>query len=388
MQTRIRLRSFFAAVAVTLGSLLVPSSSTSSAALAASPIYIVNDGGADCGPFVTGYSDIPTAVQAAITNGVKTILVCPGTYSNFSVGNAKNLTIKAALPGTFPTVSPPVSTTGIIVDVEDSSGVVLDGLNIDGTNFTDALTHLTIGVLFLNASGTVQNSRITKVRCYPNGCNSGAGIYLQDDNGDGKPSTLIVKNVDISDFDAMGIFASGPTKLTVIGSSLTGNFSGGTGVSPFGVTFGQIGATGSVTKSTISNVGYGVEIDGASKVSVSGNTINDAGYGVSLSTVCITDEQVANSNKVTGNIMSGITSTGVYFNSSIGGCTHTDLNTISGNRISGASGSNAGVSFSVATGGSANENKITSNAIFGFATDIITDPDATKTSISKNTWIP
>jgi hypothetical protein len=69
------------------------------------------------------------------------------------------------------------------------------------------------------------------------------------------------------------------------------------------------------------------------------------------------------------------------------GC-HADRNTISGNRISGASGSVAGIVFNVDPGAFADKNKVSGNTIFGFPDDIAEDPDATNTSISGNTWIP
>jgi hypothetical protein len=390
MRTRIHLKFIFAALALALGNLQAPNPADNTMALA-STSYFVNDAGTDCGSFTATYVSIRAAVTDAIANRVKTILVCPGSYSNFTVVGANKLTIKAALAGTFPTVNAPAASSGKIVDVRDSTGVVLDGLNIDGINFNDALSGETYGVIFDNASGTVQNSSVTRVRCFPNSCSlgtGGTGIYVLDNNNDGKRSTLTVKNVNVTDFDYRGIYAFGPARLIVGASRITGNFSGGTDINPVGVGFAFSGATGSVTKSTISNVFFGVLGSGASKVTVSGNTIEDAFIGVSLSASCSSGYETSSSNKVIDNTFSDISVNGVYLNSGGGGCsTKADKNTISGNRMTAARGASAGIVFSVSPG-AADKNKITGNALFGFSVGVVTDPNATKTSVSKNTWVP
>jgi parallel beta-helix repeat protein len=388
MLTRIHLKSIFAALALALGNLLSPNLAANTTSLAATT-YLVNDAGVDCGSFTATYVSIRAAVTDAIANRVKTILVCPGSYNNFSVVGANKLTIKSALAGTFPTINAPAASSGKIVDVRDSTGVVLDGLNIDGTNFNDALSGEAYGVIFDNASGTIQNSSVTRVRCFPNSCSLGVGIYVLDNNNDGKRSTLTVKNVNVTDVDDIGIYAFGPAKLSVVASRITGDLSGGTDINPVGVYFSFSGVTGSVIKSTISNVSYGVFVSGASNVTVSGNTIEDAFfYGVRLSASCIAGNETSSSNKVTDNTFSDMSLNGVSIASFGGGCSsYADKNTISGNRITGNRGG-AGVVLSVNPGASADRNKIAANTIFGFRDGVVTDPNATKTSVSKNTWVP
>jgi hypothetical protein len=209
-----------------------------------------------------------------------------------------------------------------------------------------------------------------------------------DNNNDGKRSTLTVKNVNITDFDSTGIGAFGPAMLIVGASRITGNYSGGTGITPVGVRFAFSGATGSVTKSTISNAYNGVVVDGASKVIVSGNTIEDATYGVSLLASCIAGYETSSSNKVIGNTFSDMSAFGVDIHNGSGCSASIDKNTISGNRITGARGASMGIGLSAAASGSADRNKITANAIFGFTNGVITSLNATRTSVSKNTWVP
>jgi hypothetical protein len=371
-----RIRFQLCLVALVLASLLVPNS----VALAATS-YVVNDTGADCGSFVATYTDIQTAVNDAITNNVKTILVCPGAYEAFAVQLANKLTIKAALPGTFPTIhATPATSSGTIILVQISTSVVLDGLRFDGTNFDDTLSSSAYGIFWQNASGTVQNSSITRVRCFPDLCGSGFGIYALDDNGDGKQSALTVKNVNISDVDAAGIRVAGPVKLTVSGARIIGNFSGGAFGSGYGILFDQGEATGKVSDSTISRVTNGLVLE-ASKVTVSGNTISGTSNGVIVYGNC---GQSASDNKIMGNTFTDMLDTGVL----IATCGNADRNTVSSNRFSGAPGNVAGVHFDVDTGALADKNKISGNTIFGFADDIIEDPDATNTSISGNTRVP
>src|SRR5689334_19523627 len=188
MKNRIYFRVFIATLTVVLGGFIATSAAASpeaNPAAIAAVTYVVNDATPDCGLLTATHTDIQTAVNDAINDNVKTIFVCPGPYGIFTVTGANKLTIKAAVAGDRPVVNATLAaTSGMIIDIEDSAGVVLDGLVVDGTNFNDALTAATYGIYIHNASATVQNVSVTKVRCFPNTCNNGFAIYALDDNGD------------------------------------------------------------------------------------------------------------------------------------------------------------------------------------------------------------
>jgi hypothetical protein len=377
---RPQFKSFLVAIVLALASLLVPNSH----ALAATS-YIVDDGGVGCGSFTSTYTSIQTAIDDAITNRVKTILVCEGSYDSFNVIDANKLTIKAAVPGTFPIINAPVATSGVIAGISDSTGVVLDGLTFDGANFNDTLSGISAGISFEASSGTVQNSSIINLRNFPDMGSNGIGIFIE---GDIRKAVVTIKNVNIVDFDLAGIIATDEVKLTVSGARITGNFSGGVGIPDYGIFFDESGVTGSVTGSTISGVSTGLTLQGASKVTISGNNVYGVAEGVSLRADCTPGEESANLNKITNNTIAEVSQYGIIIASSGGGCTRADRNSISGNRITGAFGSSIGVYLTMDPAAFADRNRITGNTIFGFNEDIDVDSNATNTTISGNSSIP
>src|SRR5262249_56374744 len=94
---------------------------------------------------------------------------------------------------------------------------------------------------------------------------------------------------------------------------------------------------------------------------------------------CDLGRRETNSNKITGN-----TITGVYFgialtSTAIGPCTpHVDLNTVSNNILGGHEALGSGVSLGEVGGGMAEKNKITGNRIVSFADGYV--PNTTDTT--------
>jgi hypothetical protein len=379
---RILLSFYLVGLALVLAGTFAPAQSA-----VAATSYVVNDAGADCSPYVATHTVIQDAVDDTFVNGVKTILICPGTYSHFAINGANKLTIKAALPGTYPIVLNVHTYPYTNALVVDSSGVVLDGLYFDGDNFSSNFD-IVAGIRFENASGVVQNSIITRVRCIPIPCNGGYGILLLDYNDDGKQSVLSIKNVNITDFDAVGISVEGSAKLTASKVRVSGDFTGGEYVVGTGIHF-TFGATGSVKDSTISDVYNGVVLlGGISKATFSGNTIAGVETGLLLSAFCYPASEISSSNKIVGNTFIEVHGQGVTIQNPGIGCSYTSKNTISGNTFNGASGSTNGIFFDVGSGASADKNVITSNIFYGFADEITEDPDATNTKVSGNIWLP
>jgi len=394
-------------LAVTIAALLVPTGRAQAATY-----YIVDDNAdpGTCNNLVAGYANLQTAVDTAIIKGVHTILLCPGSYYDFTITGANGLVIKAAVRGSFPTISPfflipfpPES--GYIIHVQQkmvglvphpSVGVVIDGLKLDGFGFSDALTGDTAGIYFHNSSGVVRNSIITGIRNWPDMSNVyGNGVRVLDDNADGKLSVVSVVSTNITDVASANIYAEGPAKVVISKTNMVGNFSGG-GVLGFeGVHF-ESKATGSMTASIISNVSRGMFILGGSNIKIAGNTFSTEGTAITISAYCGYGN--ANANSISGNTFmftGGAVSDVVAIGSSSSvtdTCTpHADYNVISSNRFVGTPGSDRavlvwkldGVSFPA----SAKYNKVTGNMIYSF-TEAVYVNGATNTITAPNTVLP
>jgi hypothetical protein len=373
---------YLGSLMLALAGVFAPSASSAVAAA----MYVVDDGGGDCVPFTPTHVAIQIAINDAITNSVKTILVCPGMYDYFAVTGASKLTIKAAIPGTFPLVNAPATAPGHIAYVINSSSVVLDGLRFDGDTFPATLTIDVVGVQFENSSGTIQNSVVSDVSCFPTNCGHGYGIALIDENGDGKVSTLTIKNVNVADYDKTGIYARGQTKLNVSNSRVVKD-AASTPLSIRGLWLSD-GATGSIKSSTISNAGTGLYLLGAGKVTFSGNIVINAEYGMEIRATCDAYQQSASANKITGNKFAEIANYGVLISSDYAPCSHTDKNTISSNQFSTMAVGGSGIYFMVSPFAFADKNAITGNTFMGFSEIIHEDPETTNTKVSGNIWIP
>ena len=402
MKFKSRFTSWAAMLTVTLTALLVPTQTAQ-----AVTFYIVDDDASSgtCNNLVATYPDMQTAVTDAITYHVHTILVCPGSYNNFTVTGAIGLVIKAAVPKSYPIINSPSLSFGNIIFVQPSvsgvpsTGVVIDGLKLDGANFADTLTGNAVGINFYNSSGIVRNSIITGLRDWPNNTGSyGTGMWVHDNNADGKLSVVTVTVNNITDIGSQAILVDGPAKVVISKTSIVGNFSGGGNVSFAGVAF-LGGSTGSVISSSISEVSLGVRILGGSVITVSGNTISNASYGVKIDATCtLPTYKTANANKILKNTFTGISTNGVHLHSDASSdtCTpHADNNIISGNRFTGTPGATKGVQLLKTNGAvnaaSANHNYVTNNMIFGFTGGVdigapfnmVTNP-----VVSGNTFIP
>src|SRR5690349_1692402 len=109
LKSRSRFTLWAAMLAAIITVLMVPAQTAQ-----ASTVFIVNDAGDGCGINTPGYVGpemLQTAIDDAIALGVHTILVCPGLYDPLTITGANKLTLKAALPDTFPTINAPAASS-------------------------------------------------------------------------------------------------------------------------------------------------------------------------------------------------------------------------------------------------------------------------------------
>jgi hypothetical protein len=110
--------------------------------------------------------------------------------------------------------------------------VLISNLTVDGTGNGLTCGPDVQGILFQNASGTVNHVAVRNQvpNGIPNGCQVGKSIYVQTATG-GLPSTVTVENSSVHNYNKNGITGrDAGTTLTA-----TGNYVQGSGVVPSGV---------------------------------------------------------------------------------------------------------------------------------------------------------
>jgi hypothetical protein len=350
------------------------------------------------------YATIQAAVNAA---GVNIVKVCPGTYHEQVVIN-KPLTLQ----GIVSNAPPPTQDAAVILppaggllqnttDFDHMSNPVAAQLLVQNTVGPVSISNLTVdgtgngltcgpdvqGILFQNASGTVNHVAVRNQvpNGIPNGCQVGKSIYVQTATG-GLPSAVTVENSSVHNYNKNGITGrDAGTTLTV-----TGNYVQGSGVVPSGgaaqngIELG-FGATGKISANTVIDNIYGdtsiadstdiLLYDAAenSGIVVSGNIVGNSQIPIAL----ITDTANLGDNvSVTGNKVFG-TSTA----DGIDVCTNS--NTITGNTI--VNSAESGVHLDASCGGTGNTNTVTTNNILESACAGILDDTGTNTT-APNTF--
>lgn len=286
-------------------------SSAAGAAQAATPPVIValTAQPTNCGPYnavTNAQTDLAATVSGA-TGGQ--ILVCPGVYNlsgPVTINGATGLSVRRALlgPGNRPVLQIAAAQT-YGIQVNNSTGVFIDGLILDGTA-NDGGQAGFIGFDYENSSGGVRNNTVV-------GTGGAGGIGVKVDatlSASTKPLPVLVTASYIVGAGAAGIQATGPAKLTIAADVIDGTDGGRVTLDAgsAGVKLDGSGSaatpTGTVLKSTISNVETGVLLNQVSSVTVGSNTIS----AVSANGVAITTDgsHRADKNKITGNTISGI----------------------------------------------------------------------------------
>jgi len=346
-----------------------------------------------CKPALPSFTTIQAAVNAAPAAG--TVWVCPGNYPE-QVVISQPLTLQGVTNIGAAVIVPPV--TGIVANsvlglagqivVQDAAGVTIRDIAVDGSNNGLVSCSVTfVGILFENASGLVDQAATRHQTFAGNPTCDGRGIEVRTDTG--LSSTVTIQNSTVHDFQFEGIRALGRgTAVAVKNTSVSGVLFSQT--SSNNIDFFE-GASGSVTASWIVDAqfaplvypnfnsgAWGILIDCASGVSLTGNTISDTQSGiVMLSSLCSTASSPnADNNNASGNFITGShLFEGVYV------CGNN--NTVENNFINSSDESAVDVETRC-NAGSGNNNTVAGNKINEACAGVLLDPLATGNIIGSN----
>jgi hypothetical protein len=353
------------------------------------------------------YTTIQTAVTASPAGS--TIEICPGTYAEQVTIN-KKLTLMGVANSQSqkaPVIVPPSG--GVVANttdfdnsnspiaaqilVQNTTGVVLDAIAVDGaSNGLSGCGTDIMGILFQNASGTVENVAVRNQTLDPGdaGCQSGEGIFVETQSP--STSTVVVESSSVHNYQKNGITGND------IGTSITITLNDvqGWGPTPSIAQNGiQVccGATGSVTSNLIIDDVYTGPSYGSSGILLY-DTLENSGISVSknkvgntqLPVVLYTDEFAPNqygdgvtvsSNKIFG---------AIDFDA-IDACTNG--NTITSNTVMNSwdSAIHLDASCSGTGNNTGNNNMVTSNIINeGECAGILADSGTTGNTTTPNTF--
>ncbi len=239
-----------------------------------------------------GYSTIQAALDDPATLDGHHITVAAGVYQE-QVEVIKNVTIHgsgcgvtiikspATLTKSF--ITPGPNTNKPVVFVHDGgNGAHIENLTIDGDGQGNANARF-IGAAFWNAGGFLTDACVINVEDTPfDGAQHGVGVYAN--NSTGGPYSVDVGNVKVSTFQKNAFVLNG-TGLTVNvhGTTVTG--AGYTSVTAQNGIQVSFGAGGSISNSTITDIGY------TPATFVASGILTDAGTSVAASSIEITNVQ-------------------------------------------------------------------------------------------------
>lgn len=339
-----------------------------------------------CLPGLVQFTTIQAAVNQSPDN--TTIDVCPNTYpEQISITHPvilkgvadPNSTADAAIivppaggliqNATSLSSGTPIAAQILVQGIASNHPVSLINLTVDGAgNNINGCAPELIGILFQNASGTVNTSAVRNEMLAPalNGCQSGLGIFVQ--SGNSLTSNVTVENSSIHTYQKNGITGD------EVGTTLTvsNSFVQGLGVvnppaaAQNGIQIG-FGAIGSVHGNTVIDQVYGDPVTAASagillydaltnsNISVASNNVGNTQIGVGLYTddsdptqyddgVTVSSNRIyetlnydaidacTNSNHITGNIVLNSAESAIHLDSF---CSGNGNNTGTGNVVAG-----------------------------------------------------
>lgn len=272
----------------------------------------------EVGSCVSGLVQFPT-IQTAINQSPAgtTIEICPGQYPE-QISINKRLTLRgivSAPSGAVELISPSNGLQQNAVDLDNpqlpvaaqilvqspATGVVLNDLTVDAANNQiGGCSPELVGILFQNASGTVNHAAVRNqyLGSGLNGCQSGLGIYVQ--TASGSFSTVTVENSTVHDYQKNGITGNDPNTTLL---AMTNDVRGFGVVAPPGAAQNGIqiafGAAGKVTGNNVIDNIYGDPTIAASadillydaaedgSITVGSNTIGNSQIPIGI----YTDEQ-------------------------------------------------------------------------------------------------
>ena len=255
-----------------------------------------NDTSNTCSSAATPCKTISHALTETPAGG--TVSVAAGTYPE-QVTITKNVSIIGA--GAASTVIEPStlslydadtdSTQSQYYVVDVAPGVAsanLESLSVNGsaaTNFFTGCAQNFVGVYYHDASGSVQNVNVTAIELPESlfGCQQGLGIYVATDGGSTTPSQVVIKNVNVNNYDKNGITCDDAgTVCTISNSVVTGigatPLIGQNGIQVFGASAQITNNTVTGNNYTVTNQGTfsadGILVINAGNLSIVGNQVS------------------------------------------------------------------------------------------------------------------
>ncbi len=332
------------------------------------------------GPCPTAYvtfSGIQLAINAVPAGS--TIKICPGNYYE-QISITKKLTLEGIAYGSDDAVVVYPPAAGLAQNTTDARGAVaaqilvqgaspvsISNLTVDGTGNGISCGPDVRGILYQDASGTVDHvaARNEVPDEVPTGCQSGQGIMVETTSSNS--ATLTVENSSVHNYNKNGIVAR------YAGASLiaTGNYVQGNGVvasglaAQNGIEIAFNGATGTIKNNTVIDNIYGDPTIATSSdillydakenggIVVSGNIVGNSQDAIGLYTDAAPgtygDGVTVSANKIFGN------STG----DAIDVCTNG--NTVTGNTVFNTGES--AVHLDSSCGSTGNNNTVTGNVV-------------------------
>lgn len=326
------------------------------------------------------YPTIQSAVNTAAAGD--TIHVCAGTYGE-QVSITKSLTVNGDNGAVISPVNVSANTSSFasgnaiaaIILVQNTTSVTIQNVIVDGQgNGISGCSPELIGILYQNASGTLDHVTVRNVELGPDysACQSGVGVYVQSA---GANSVVTVENSSIHNYQKNGITANDTgTQVTISGNVVTGL---GTSAGPAqnGIQIG-FGASGTIHANTVANNVYSPCIDLTCSTTADdilvyesdGVTVDHNSVGVSQTGIAI----VANSANVMNNtvydslVFDGVLLQGSNNTASRNHITHSDQSAVvisgNGNTVQQNVINDAAIGILTITGSSGNT--IGSNTFF------------------------
>lgn len=367
-----------------------------------------------CVPALESYTTIQQAVNVSASGTV--IEICPGNYPEQVTITQSMTLIGVANPSTGQDAAVIVSPAGGVhrtaydfdnnsfpiaaqVLVQGTFGiptqVTLQNLTVDGAgNGLNGCGTDIVGILFQNASGTLQNVATRNQTLPPAdaGCQDGEGIFVETQSKYGFSSTVTVENSSVHDYQKNGITGNDlGTSITITSNSVRG-WGATPAIAQNGI---QIccGATGTVTSNSVIDDDYTGPSYGSSGILLF-DTLENSGITVSsniigntqLPVAVYTDEFAANQYGDGVTILSNQIFGALTFDA-IDVCTNG--NTVKKNSITNSTDSAIHLDASCSGSGNntGNNNTVTKNVIFeGDCAGILTDPGTTNPAPSSNTY--
>lgn len=367
-----------------------------------------------CTSGTTTYTTIQQAVDGSPSGS--TIEVCPGSYPE-QVTITKSLTLMGIVnSGTSQDaaviVSPAGGVTRTAFDFDNNSfplaaqvlvqgtfgiptQVVLQNLAVDGTgNALSGCGTDIIGILFQNASGTLQNVATRNQTLPPAdaGCQDGEGIFVETQGQYGFVSTVTVENSSVHDYQKNGITGDDSgTTMTITSNSVRG-WGPTPAIAQNGIQL-CCGATGAITSNSVIDDVYTGPTYGSSGVLLY-DTLENSGISVStnvigntqLPVVTYTDEFAPNQYGDGVTILSNQIFGALTFDA-IDVCTNG--NTVKKNTITNSwdSAIHLDASCSGSGNNTGNNNTVTKNVVNeGECAGILADSGTTNPTPSLNTF--